>query len=378
MINLALTLSQEHTLDLVLPYYLHAEKDVAQSKLKGLSGNIHFVRYPNYSTIRKKFFGIVRKISGLLKPQIDEIFYPTFPSVIREIARIIEGGSYDIVQLEYWYQARVFKRISNSLVKVIDTNDVLFEKRMLEMDVLTHSKWNEKLILKYKTLELQAYQSADVLISISVPDYQFFSSRFPLAKHIIIPTGQYLKKFLEHKAPVQKDDIILFYGSMSGEQNIFAFWRLYEKIFPRIKSILPLSRLLVVGANPPQNICALNSLNAVEVTGFVDDLGSALSRAKIMILPMEISGGFRSRVVEVMALGIPIIGTSNALDNIGFESGKHGFIANSDEAIADIAVTLFKNDNLRLLIGENCRHFCNENFSIEATYDKLAEFYKNV
>jgi glycosyltransferase involved in cell wall biosynthesis len=375
IINLALNLSKNHEVDLILPYYNLSEHTVAKSKLNWLSGDIFFVRYPNYSTLRKKTFGLIKKATHLFIPQIDEIFYPTWPTVINSIYRIIAKNSYDIIQLEYWYQGLILPRIPKGILKVIDTHNVLFEKRMLEMNMLEHSTWSEKLVKKYKTLEMQAYQNADILISISPLDYQFFTSRFLQKKHIIIPTGQDLKKFMEYSTPVPEEDIVLFYGSMGGEQNTHAFWRLFERIFPRIKSKIPAVKLLVVGANPPKNIMALNKLDYVNIVGYVEDLSLALSKAKIMILPMEISGGFRSRVVEVMALGIPIIGTSNALDNIGFENKKHGFIADSDEEMAQIAINLLSDDKIRVETGENCKQFCFENFSIEATYDKLAQYY---
>ena len=53
-----------------------------------------------------------------------------------------------------------------------------------------------------------------------------------------------------------------------------------------------------------------------------------------MILPMSIAGGFRTRVVEVMAMGVPVIGTHNALDCLEMENGIHGFITDNDSEMA--------------------------------------------
>jgi glycosyltransferase involved in cell wall biosynthesis len=90
---------------------------------------------------------------------------------------------------------------------------------------------------------------------------------------------------------------------------------------------------------------------------------------------MEIAAGFRSRVVEVMAMGVPVLGTHNALDSIGFYNGIDGIIEDNNELLADFAVRLLKDCSLLERMSKAAQIFIDKNYDIEATYGKLSGFY---
>jgi glycosyltransferase involved in cell wall biosynthesis len=94
-----------------------------------------------------------------------------------------------------------------------------------------------------------------------------------------------------------------------------------------------------------------------------------------MILPLSLSGGFRSRIVEVMAMGVPVVGTHNALDSVGMTDGVHGFISDDDTAIAGHAVRVITDARLRRRMSRQCVRFVSEEYTIEKTYGRLARHY---
>ena len=111
------------------------------------------------------------------------------------------------------------------------------------------------------------------------------------------------------------------------------------------------------------------------VEGFVSDVRIPLSKCTVMILPLEIGAGFRSRIVEVMALGIPVVGTHNALDNVGLVNGKHCYVSDDDGDMADHLFDVLNDDEKRRLMSINCKEFVSKNFSLDSTFGKLAEYY---
>jgi glycosyltransferase involved in cell wall biosynthesis len=68
--------------------------------------------------------------------------------------------------------------------------------------------------------------------------------------------------------------------------------------------------LLVVGAagrrEPPPP-------DGVEVTGFVDDLGTVWDSARLLIAPITIGGGVRVKLLEAASRGVPVVGTRAAV-----------------------------------------------------------------
>jgi glycosyltransferase involved in cell wall biosynthesis len=113
--------------------------------------------------------------------------------------------------------------------------------------------------------------------------------------------------------------------------------------------------------------------NSIIVTGYVTDIKSYLSKCKVIVLPLETGVGFRGRVVEAMALGIPAVGTSNALQSIGLENGKQGFIEEDNYKIAEKVCLILNNNELFKEMSENCRKFAAANFSLESTFGNLSK-----
>ena len=75
-----------------------------------------------------------------------------------------------------------------------------------------------------------------------------------------------------------------------------------------------------------------------------------------------------------MAMGVPIIGTHNALDCIGMTNEIHGFITDSDKDMTEYTVKLLNDLGLRNKMGEECKKYVTDVYSIEATYKKLSNY----
>ena len=97
-----------------------------------------------------------------------------------------------------------------------------------------------------------------------------------------------------------------------------------------------------------------------------------------MVLPMDIGVGFRGRVIEVMATGVPVIGNHNALDCIGMENGINGYVTDDYQELADYAVEILNNKDLRRTLSKNSVKFVDQNYSFNATFDKLSEYLENL
>lgn len=333
----------------------------------------------NKKRFRRKIIGLKWLFNYLFFGTSSRHFYWGHKRIIKQLEHIVTRNRYDIVQLEGWYSGRILSRVSTNTYKVIDTHDVLYEKKEKEYkdifgDNLPFLKKRE--LLKYKEAEIAVTKSADMVISLSEYDRNIFRALAPKLEHILIPTGQDIYFYKNYSLGIEdKLPTILFYGFLGSRQNIDAFFRLYNKIFPLVIKLIPEVRLLVLGGNPSKEIIRLNERSNIEVTGFVEDVRPFIARSSIKILPMDLAGGFRSRVVEVMAMGVPVLGTHNALDSIGFSNGIEGIIEDDDRLLAESAVKLLTNSSSLKSMSRATQVFAEKKYNIEATYGKLSKYY---
>ncbi|MCJ7482989.1 MAG: glycosyltransferase family 4 protein [Thermodesulfovibrionales bacterium] len=380
VVTMARALGQDHTVDIITLVRSARDAKLNAKELQSVCHAYYPVYAKNSTFLKRKIQGLLYVLSYIFLSTAKRYFYWGGKTTTRRIIEIIRKNQYDIVQIEHWYQGRIFDYLGGKTIKVLAVHDLLFEKKFLEY---TH-KYGLKIPLlrrrelkKYEALEKGYIRQADVVMSISNQDRKKLEKISPANRHITIPIGQDIAFFKDY--PLQPDPkVVLFYGSLSSEQNIVACERVYRSIFPKIKDKISDMKLLIAGAQPPERIKKMHDGENVEVTGFVDDIRKPLSRGWLAIIPLELAGGFRGRVIDLMAMGIPVIGTHNALDCIEMDNGVHGYISDDDSEMAEMAVSLIKNATKRSELRGECQKFVSEKYSLDATYGKLARYYNNL
>ena len=187
-------------------------------------------------------------------------------------------------------------------------------------------------------------------------------------------TGQNLDKYRDYSLN-NSEPTILFYGGMDSNQNFYAVIRFINNILPKVKLRIPEVRCRILGKSPPDEVKKLHNGKSFIVEGFVSDVREPISKSSVMILPLELGAGFRSRIVEVLSLGVPVVGTHNALDNTGLINGDHCYITDDDEEMANYLHDILTNQKKRDTMSKKCKNFVMNSFSLENTFGKLSSYY---
>jgi glycosyltransferase involved in cell wall biosynthesis len=382
VLNMVKRLSRDHKVDFAAPYRNEKELQESTEKLAGVCNKYYPVAAvnPSGNILKRKFYGFGSLVYYYLFKYPANYFYNSRKYYLSKFSEIISKNNYDIVQVEYWYIGKILEKLENVKLKVIDSHDILFNKREQELQ----NRYGEKLspfkksyLRKYKELEINTLKSADLIIYITAADRAALSDLSFVGKNMIVATGQDIDYFKNYRTKPDAG-MILFYGAMRGRANVDAFFYLRDEILPLIKKKIPDAKVMVLGANPPDSIKKLHDGKNMIVTGFVDDVRPYLARANFLVIPLNVAAGFRSRIVDVMAMGIPVIGTHKALDSIAMKNGLHGLVTDNKKEMANYAIKLIKERELRKRMSEECKKFVTEKYSIEGTYGKLSKYYLEI
>jgi glycosyltransferase involved in cell wall biosynthesis len=126
----------------------------------------------------------------------------------------------------------------------------------------------------------------------------------------------------------------VFTGTMDYPPNIDAVTWFVEAILPGIRRYAPDAQFHVVGSNPGPNVVGLTSTQGVFVTGWVVDVRPYIAHATAAVAPMRIARGIQNKVLEAMAMGKPVVVTSEALEGINAVPGTEVLLAETPEAFA--------------------------------------------
>jgi glycosyltransferase involved in cell wall biosynthesis len=170
---------------------------------------------------------------------------------------------------------------------------------------------------------------------------------------------------------------VVFTGKMSFHANRVAALWLTDEIWPLVHARHPEARLVIAGARPGGSVTRRRRLG-VEVTGFVPDLGRFIAGAAVAVAPLRYAVGIQNKVLEAMACATPVVTTSAAVGDLGFEEGGHGFVANDAGAFAERICWLLDDRRLAGEMGRAGRDYVERHHAIGPLADQLDRYYHDL
>lgn len=139
---------------------------------------------------------------------------------------------------------------------------------------------------------------------------------------------------------------VLFVAGFAHPPNVDAAGFLVRDVMPLVWAREPGLRLSLVGANPSRDVLDLVG-PLVEVTGFVSDeeLLRRYSTARVAVVPLRFGAGVKSKVVEALQQGLPLVTTTVGAQGL---PGVHAVcdVADDPGAIAADILALLGDDML--------------------------------
>ena len=100
-------------------------------------------------------------------------------------------------------------------------------------------------------------------------------------------------------------------------------------VLPLLKSRAPSVRLQIVGAEPSAAVRRLGTIEGVTVTGSVPDVRPYLARAALTVAPLRIARGTQNKILEAMAMGVPVVASRLAAGGVDAVPGQHLLVADT-------------------------------------------------
>lgn len=137
----------------------------------------------------------------------------------------------------------------------------------------------------------------------------------------VVPNGVDLD-FWTRSSHDRGRDTIIFTGAMGYPPNTDAALYLIEEILPLVRHSIPDAQALIVGRDPPARLLSAGRRPGVTVTGFVDDVRPYLEQATVFAAPLRFGAGIQNKVLEAMAMEVPVVASHLAADGLRTEEGQ--------------------------------------------------------
>ncbi|HKT85382.1 MAG TPA: TIGR03087 family PEP-CTERM/XrtA system glycosyltransferase [Novosphingobium sp.] len=169
---------------------------------------------------------------------------------------------------------------------------------------------------------------------------------------------------------------IIFTGQMDYAPNVEAVIRTIERIMPAVRSVRPDASFHVVGRNPGPELRVRDRMDGIHVWGRVDDIRPWLAAADLALVPLDVARGVQNKVLEAMAMALPVVLTPGAATGIDALPGCDFLIAESDAALADALCSLAHDKARALAMGAAARRWIEANAAWESALAMLPEYVR--
>ena len=135
-------------------------------------------------------------------------------------------------------------------------------------------------------------------------------------------------------------------------------------------------RLTRVGADPSPEISALVVIPGVAVTGSVPDVRPYVTKAALTVAPLRIARGTQNKILEAMAMGVPVVTTPISGIPEMIDDGVHGLLVDgSAQSLADAIGRVLGDDALHARLARAARARICERFDSRRTTTTLRDLF---
>lgn len=277
------------------------------------------------------------------------------PRLKRRIDLALKERKYDLIFVHCSSVAQYVEDVG-TVPKMLDFGDMDSQKWLLYSKVrrfpLSAGYWLEG--VKLKRAEIKLAQKFDFCTCTTKAELKTLDDY-----GVSVPTGWFPNGVdLDYFQPTNDSydsDRICFVGRMDYYPNQRAMIEFCHGTLPLIRKKHPGVRLQIVGAAPSRKIKELSGLEGVEVIGTVPDVRPFVLKSAVSIAPLGIARGTQNKILESMAMGVPVVASGEASGGVDAEPGIHLQVASNPESFAEAVLRLLENRSERLNLSRMAR-----------------------
>jgi sugar transferase (PEP-CTERM/EpsH1 system associated) len=195
----------------------------------------------------------------------------------------------------------------------------------------------------------------------------------------VVPNGVDMD-FWKRTKPEIGENTLVFTGAMDYPPNTDAALYLIETIMPLVQRAIPDARALIVGRDPPARLIHAGERPNITVTGFVDDVRPYLEQATVFAAPLRFGAGIQNKVLEAMAMEVPVVASPLAADGLRTEDGLQPpvQVARNAQDFADLIIRRLRERAGNSAPDSAARRYLESHFVWRRSGEKLDQVLRSV
>ena len=296
----------------------------------------------------------------------------------RRLCRILREEPPDLVLLESLYTVPCVPAVRRAsrvpvVLRSLNVEHEIWQRLARGERRPAHRLYLGHLARRLRAWEVGTVNDVDAIVPVTGEDaatYRELGARVPLH---VAPVGIEAAAFPD-RSGLGDPGTLLFLGALDWRPNLEATRWFLESVWPLVRARVPGALFHVGGSNPPGDLAGRLRSEGVRFLGRVPDAREFLGSGAAMVVPLLSGGGIRVKILEAMALGVPVISTRLGASGIAARDGEEILLADDPEGLASSCASLLTDRSRAVAVGRAGRARVHSSFDAPAIAVNLLGF----
>ena len=299
------------------------------------------------------------------------------------LLRTIRTTPVDVVHLDHtlvaWYARSLPQHLATYPPIVLRTHNVeyMIQERLAKHEMMPLRRWYRRYAAgRMKAFEKRHFAECDGVIAITPEDAAQIRTMGYGGAMEVIPAGADVHDFAPNPDIQPRPNTMCYIGGMDWMPNIEAMNWFVHDVMPLVLEKLPAVEFHLAGKRMSPEILEYRQRQNIFTHPDVPSASAFMQSHEILVVPLLSGGGMRLKIVEAMALGMPIISTRIGAEGIAVRDGESILFAETPSEFVEKIQLLLSNPELKQRLGKEARHIALERYTWESIAEQQARFYE--
>jgi glycosyltransferase involved in cell wall biosynthesis len=297
----------------------------------------------------------------------------------RQFHSLLHRRRFDVVHIEHLragYLGLEYRAPAPLIFDAVDSISLLLLRTLHASHSVKQRLLAAMELHRTEAFEARLLERSDHTVVTSTEDREALLRLRPHVSVSTVSNGVDIDYFQPMPGPIEPATIVLS-GKMSYHANVSAALHLSRNIMPLVHALRPDVRVRIAGSDPSPAVLRLAEDPTVTVTGHVEHLPEAIGTATVAVCPVTVKVGVQNKILEAMALGVPVVSTRTGAAGLSAQPGRDLLVADNAHQFAEHVCRLLDDPDLRHRIGTAGRQYVERHHAWAAATRDLLDVYNH-
>lgn len=294
------------------------------------------------------------------------------------VEKILAAGGIDLI-IASEFQTIRYLEVAPHIPAILDQIEVTSFYDRVEAAPSTSSRLRAQLTVSKLEGALRRLLERGVAFSVVSEAEQTLQRRLsPRGRIEVVPNGVDTVDNKPDPSIQPVPHTIIYSGAVTYFANLDAAQFFIRDVLPLVRARFSDVRFTVTGGTGNIDVGDLKAHPGVTFSGFLPSVAPSIQASDVNVVPLRLGSGTRLKILESMALGVPLVSTSKGAEGLNVHPEQDILIADTPYTISDAICRLFDDADLRARLVRNGRAMVEREYDWGAIAEKLNRLIETV